>query len=174
MTASDRRLHADDAPAAWVGRASGALLGLALVCAGLVLLGSFAFGTSRAWGPDPVLGNAGSGMREGAGRWAGWTFLSGLAALGALLVATNFALGGHRALSGLTTALAVPPFVVAALVGGHHWVRLLDERQRDRDYVLTIAHGLPVVTLAASAGAFLATAAAVLLLLSQRPTDPHP
>lgn len=173
MTALRRRLLMDDAPAAWVGRAVVVLLGLAFVCAGLVLLASFGFGTSRAWGPDPALGNAGSGMREGAGRWAGWTFVSGLAALGALLVATNFALGGHRALSGLTTAPAVPPFVAAALVGGHHWLRLLDESQRNRDYVLTIAPGLPVVTLAAFAGAFLATTAAVLLL-SHRPTDLHP
>ena len=128
-----------------------ALAWLAAVCAVLVLLGSCEHGTTRVWdGGAPGYGTV---MTEGAGRWAGWTFLCGAAALGtvglaALVVADDRRRGWGMPLAVLTAA----PFATAAALAGRYWLRLLDERERDRDYALGIAIGLPVVTIAGAVG----------------------
>lgn len=133
------------------------------LCAVAVLLGSLAFRTTREWGPDPAGANAGSGTAEGALRWALGTFACGVAAagllalaFGALVLAAGNGGTGWRLPGAMLVALASVPFVLAACLAGRHWLRLLDERDRERDDVLTIAAGLPVVTLAGASGALLA------------------
>ncbi len=93
---------------------------LSLICAALVLLGSLAFGTTRVWGFDPALGNTSSSWREGAARWAGWTFLCGLLSLGSLLLATSSVLAGHRRTSAAMAALPVPLLAFAAFLAGRN------------------------------------------------------
>ena len=137
------------APRRWRNRLGTALAWLAAVCAVLVLLGSCEYRTTRVWGPDPVDGTSGTIMTEGYGRWAARTLLCGLAALITLGVTALIAVGRRRA---ALTALAAVPFAVAAALAGRHWLRLLDERERDRDYALSIAIGHPVVTIASAGG----------------------
>ena len=147
------------------GHAIRVLGNLSLICAALVLLGSLAFGTTRVCGPDPALGSTGSSWREGVACWAGWTFLCGLLSLGSLLLATSSVLAGHRRIGAAMAALPVPLLAFAAFLAGRNWQRLLAERDRERDYVLHIAAGLPIVTLAASAGTLLAAILAIAILM---------
>jgi hypothetical protein len=123
----------------------------------LVLLGSLAFKTERVWPNHQI-------WREGAARWAGWTFLCGAAAL-ALLVAA-FLL--PRYLKALAAALAAIPFALAASLGRTNWLRLSEERDQPRDYALHIAAGLPVVTVAAVVGLVLAVVLALRWLWRAR------
>ena len=102
------------------------------------------------------------------GCWAVWTIPCGLAALGALGLAVWPGVAGHRALAAILAALAVPPFVLAALVAGRLWSRLLNELELERDHTLDIAAGLPVVTTAGVLGAAIALLTAAVLLFGRR------
>ena len=133
--------------------------GSAVVCALAVVFGSTLFRTSRYWYRGE---RAMQGEMMGAGQWAGWTFLWGLVALAALLIGAWLVTEG-RPRRGLIFALAAAAtFVFAAIKANSHWQPLLDERAQPRDYTLSIASGLPIVTVAASAGAALATLLAIL------------
>lgn len=126
--------------------------GLAVACALAVVFGSTLFQTSRYWDNGD---GSGMGMSEGAARWAGWTFLCGLVALGALPAGAWRVADRHRR-SGIVFALvASGAFFFVAYQATSHWQRLLNERAQPRDYTLSIATGLPVVTVAASIGAML-------------------
>lgn len=123
--------------------------GLVLACAAAVVFGSMMFRTSRYWYQGE---RAMQGEILGAGEWAGWTFLWGLIALGGLLVGAWRIADGRRVIGvifGLATAGA---FLSAAIKANSHWQALLDEGAQPRDYTLSIAVGLPVVTVAASLG----------------------
>jgi len=119
------------------------------ICAGLVVFGSLDHGTTRVFPPGG--GTGWTTWEEGAARWGAWTFLYGLTA-GAMLLAG--AVLGRAGGSGLA-ALAAVPFAAAAYLGRKNWLRLLEERERPRDYELHIAGGLPVVTAAGAAGVVL-------------------
>lgn len=139
---------------------------LAALCAASVILGSFVHGTTRIYN-DGVVGS-GTIAEEGAGRWAVWTLISGGVSLGALVLSTWAALGRQRQMSALLAVLAVLPFIVSAVVAGRHWIRLLEEREREREYVLLIAKGLPTVTMGAVFGAALSLFLAFALFLAAR------
>ncbi len=154
------------APSAGGGCGVVVFFALAAAFAVAVVLGSFAPGTTRAYGgggPD-----AGSTWEEGAGRWAIWTFPCGLAALGALCLVGWATIVGHRGLGAILVGPVAPFFALAALLAGRNWLRLLAERGRERDYTLTIAAGLPIVTLTAATGALVALLLAVALLVHRR------
>ncbi len=147
-----RRWHEPDTPDRlrprdWI--VLDALLVTAIGCAALVVLGSLGFETTRTWD-----NRAGTGQtwREGAARWAGWSFLCGVGALGAL--------GGGpvapRQWRAPFAATAAGAFSWAVYRAGMHWRRLLDERAEPRDYDLDIAIGLPMVTTFGAIGALLA------------------
>ena len=106
-------------------------------------------------------------MREGAGNWAGWTFLCGATALVLLAVAAWVAADRRIGWGAALAALAVVPFAAAAVVAGRYWRRRLDERERERDYALPIASGLPLVTVAGTAGVALALLLAGARLLER-------
>lgn len=132
-------------------------------CARSVLLGSFAFPTRREWGPDPARANAGSGMAEGAHRWAVGTFACGLAAaghhalaFGVFVLAAEDGGRGRRIVGATLAALAGAPLALAAVLARRHLRRLLAERDRERDFALAIAAGLPIGTIAGAAGAGIA------------------
>lgn len=143
-----------------------ALAALTALAAGFVLLGSLDHGTTRVYdGGAPGYGTIAG---EGAGRWAAGTFLCAWAALGALGLAAWVAADGRPRAAAIPAALAALPFGLAALLAGRHLTRLLAERDRERDYALDIAAGLPLVTGAAAAGAILALLLAGLLALQSR------
>lgn len=126
--------------------------GLAVACALAVVFGSTMFQTSRFWDNGD---GSGHGMSEGAARWAGWTFLWGLIALGTLLIGAWRIADGRRAIGVIFGVATAGAFLSAAIKANRHWQPLLDERALPRDYTLSIAAGLPVVTVAASVGAVL-------------------
>jgi len=110
------------------------LFRLLTAAAALVVLGSVDHGTTRTWQPDAL--GSGSVMTEGAGRWAAWTFLLGLLALAA---ARWWAGGPH--LRTWLGAVVVPACWTAAYLASRHWLRLLEEQERPREYALQIALG---------------------------------
>jgi hypothetical protein len=126
-----------------------------VACAGLVLLGSLEHGTTRVFPPSG--GGVWTSEREGWERWAGWTFLFGLAVL-ALLVAGAFL---EHYWGPTLAALAAGPFAAATSLGRKNWLQLIEERDHPRDYELFIPVGLPVVTVAATAGTVLTLVLAV-------------
>lgn len=123
--------------------------GLAVLCATAVIFGSTMFRTSRYWYQGE---RAMQGESLGAGQWAGWTFLWGLIALGSLLFAAWRIANGHRLLGTILGLATAGAFLTAAIKANNHWQLLLAERALPRDYTLGIAPGLPIVTVAASAG----------------------
>jgi hypothetical protein len=133
--------------------------GLAMACSVAVVLGStFFFPTTQFW--DHGDGTA-SGMKEGAASWAGWTFLSGLAALAVLALGALLMNYGRKGWGAACALVAAAPLLFAAERAYGNWQRLLEEQDRPRDYVLTIAPGLPIVTISAVAGAFFALLLAI-------------
>lgn len=132
--------------------------GLATTCAVAVVFGSTLFKTSRYWYQGE---NAGGGMKEGAAHWAGWTFLSGLAALAVLALGALLMGYGRKRWGTACAQVAAAPLLFAAQRANSNWRRLLEEQDRPRDYILTISPGLPVVTVSAVAGAFFALLLAV-------------
>ena len=126
----------------------------ACAAAGLVAVGSFLHGTSRTW-------NAGNPdgwtvHEEGALRWAVWTFPLGLLALGLLVLARRLALSGRPRVGALAAVPAAAALGLAARFVGTRWLAVLDEREAERDYVLRIAPGLPIVAAAGAVGALAA------------------
>lgn len=128
----------------------------------LVMLSSCQFRTARFY-PD------GSGMHESVNRWAGWTFLLGLLAVGLLALWLWTFRAWPLFGGGVVVALGV-----AAISAGDHWRALLAERALDRDDELVIAAGLPVVTVARATGAGLALLSlGVWLFVRDRGPRPH-
>ena len=157
------------APPGWRNRLGTALAWLVAASALLVLLGSCEYRTTRVWGPDPVDGTSGTIMTEGYERWALWTLLCGLAGLFAVGLAALIAGGrGGAALAALAAGL----LAVAAALAGRHWLRLVEEREREREYALGIATGLPVVTIAGASGGALALLLAGLWLAENKDGGP--
>jgi hypothetical protein len=139
------------------------VLWFSVACAVAAVLGSLAHGTTRTWVED-----AGRmGHQEGARRWAMWTFLCGATALAALVVG----LARPRWRTGLAV-VAAASFFVAARLAGPKWLRLRDERERERDYALHIASGLPVVTVAGAVGGVLALLLAIAWFRAERHAAP--
>ncbi len=104
-------------------------------------------------------------MEEGALRWAIWTFPCGLAALCSLGLAALAASDGRQVAGARLATLSAAALAAAAIVAGRHWRRLLEEREREREYAVSIALGLPVVTLAGMTGALVALLLASFLLV---------
>lgn len=134
------------------------------LCAGLVLIGSADYQTTRVWGSSV----SGPSMIEGWGRWAGETILCALAALGALILALWAGDAERHKFQVAAVGAAACLLALASAIGGRYWRRLLDEREQERDYALTIASGLPLVTVASAIGAALALVLAVALLARRR------
>lgn len=139
-------------------RAEKLLWWFAVSCSLFVVLGSLTPRTTRVYGepgkqPFTIATEAGT-------RWQVWTFLLGAVAFTAL--ATG--LGRHpRApwITGAGALVAAIAFGLVAARAGQHWIRLLEERGRPREYVLDIAAGLPFVTIAAVVGTASALAIAI-------------
>lgn len=117
------------------------------LCAALVALGSMAFRTTRLYSsglPDQTV------QTDGAHRWALATFLLGAIALG-------LSRWWSRARVRFVVVIGIGcAFGTAAWVSGAYWRQVLVESQRDRDYRLDIAFGLPVVAIAGGLGCGLA------------------
>lgn len=134
------------------------------VCAGLTVVGSFLHGTTRTW--EKGVSGSETVWAEGAGRWAGWTFLLGILGIGLLLLARRLGQRGHARLALLVGSLTALPFGLALRLTVPRWESVLDERARERDYILEIAPGLAIVSTASAVGVI------VVALLLIRPRSP--
>lgn len=118
----------------------------------LVMLGSCDFRTSRTFTRESgTFEGAGAAMSEGAAHWAGWTFLLGGVAVVALLL-WIWMWGSWPLIAAVALAL-----FAAAAIAGDHWHDLRTEEAyydlvRNQDYFLTIALGLPLVTISGVVG----------------------
>jgi hypothetical protein len=138
------------------------------VSALVVVFRSFSFRTARLFNagmPDQTL------QEDGAHRWAAWTVLLGLLALTLTLVLAS---EKRRGWTGVGIAAGIAgSLVLAAKIAGSYWFHVRNELHEERSYDLTIAPGLPDVTIAAVLGSILAISFVAWLIWSQLRSGPN-
>ena len=149
----------------------------AVACAGIVFIGSFTARTTRTYGdrdtqPSTVISEANVQMTgepgaepftiatEAGTRWNFWGVLLGLVALVTLAIGRRWQVR-RRVVSASTAFIATFALSLVAMRAGQHWLHLVEERGRSREYILAISPGLPYVTIFAIVGSTLTFAVAV-------------